>query len=556
MNFFLKLQFLLLAVLLASVGCRSTADYEKKADDVAYFYISNTWSEVSAGTNTFTIERPSDTLRKKLFTEQQLISYTNNISSDKNFTNEIVFIPLGDAIQIAAQNNNDYQKTKEGIFETALTLRLEDHKFETSYQGMISALLSSSNPGGDDDSTGVKGSADAGFSKKFETGASLSGKLAFDLVKLLTLDKSSAYGLLADLSVSIPLLRGAGVDVNTESLTQAQRNLLYSLRSFVQYRQDFIFSVSRSYLNTIETKQKIVNAEENYKRINTSTERILSLADAGRMSANDVGQALQDRISSENSVIAAKNSYATQLDSLKMLIGLPPDAMIEIDERETVRLEELSKSKELIDLAFLEEDITTDLTYQSFSNRQDFLNIIDRVDDAERKVNLAANNLKADLTLDLGASVGESKGIGSSEDASFRIDEGSYSAILKMDLPWDRTSEMVAFRKSLINYDNSLYNLRDKEDNIKFEIRQDVRNIVELDKTLILQKEAVRIASNRVESTELFMQAGRVEVRDLLNAQNALFRAQDSLTSAVVSLYLSGMQLELDTGKLEVPENL
>ena len=125
-----------------------------------------------------------------------------------------------------------------------------------------------------------------------------------------------------------------------------------------------------------------------------------------------------------------------------------------------------------------------------------------------------------------------------------------------MDLPWDRTSEMVAFKRSLISYDNAIDDLRDKEDDIKLEIREDIRNIIEQDKTLILQKEAVRIASNRVESTELFLQAGRVEVRDLLNAQNALFAAHDSLTSAIVNLYVSGMRLELDVGTLEVPENL
>ena len=551
-----KKNILLLVLIVVAAGCRSASDYNNQANTIAYSYISNTWAQVSVETNAFTIERPSDTLRKKLFSEQQLISYTNNVAASKSFTNSVVFIPLSDAIQIAARNNYDYQKKKEDVFRTALNLKLEDHKFDTSYQGMISALLSSSNPGNDDDSTGVALGTDVGLSKKFATGASLSGKLAFDLVKLLTLDKSSAYGLLADLSVSIPLLRGAGVDVNTEALTQAQRNLLYSIRSFVQYRQDFIFSVSKSYLDTIETKQKTVNAEENYKRVYNSSERIIALADAGRMSANDVGQALQDRISAENSVIVAKNRYSSQLDSLKMLIGLPPDALIEIDEREAKKLAALALSNQLIESELLNIDVTTDLTYQSFTNRQDFLNTKDSVDDAQRKVNVAMNNLKAELTLDLGASVGEGKSIGASEDASFRLDEGSYSAVLNMDLPWDRTSEMVSFKKSLISYDNAIYDLRNKEDDIKLEIRQDIRNIIEQDKTLTLQREAVRIASNRVESTELFLQAGRVEVRDLLNAQNALFAAHDRLTSAIVNLYVSGMRLELDVGTLEVPENL
>ena len=59
-------------------------------------------------------------------------------------------------------------------------------------------------------------------------------------------DRSSTLGLVADASISIPLLGGSGADINTESLTQAERNVIYALWEFERYKRTFAVSVFRS----------------------------------------------------------------------------------------------------------------------------------------------------------------------------------------------------------------------------------------------------------------------------------------------------------------------
>jgi outer membrane protein TolC len=55
-----------------------------------------------------------------------------------------------------------------------------------------------------------------------------------------------------------------------------------------------------------------------------------------------------------------------------------------------------------------------------------------------------------------------------------------------------------------------------------------------------------------VASTELFLQAGRTEIRDLLEAQEALISAQNSLSGALVGYRVTELQLQRDMGVLAI----
>ena len=57
-----------------------------------------------------------------------------------------------------------------------------------------------------------------------------------------------------------------------------------------------------------------------------------------------------------------------------------------------------------------------------------------------------------------------------------------------------------------------------------------------------------------MESTELFLKAGRAAIRDVLEAQEALVSAQDALTSALVNYRVAELELQRDMGVLVVNE--
>ena len=92
------------------------------------------------------------------------------------------------------------------------------------------------------------------------------------------------------------------------------------------------------------------------------------------------------------------------------------------------------------------------------------------------------------------------------------------------------------------------------EDEIKQQIRQDLRQMLQTRETYVIQNQAVVLAERRVASTELFLQANRAEIRDVLEAEEALLSAQNALTAALVNYRVAELQLQRDMGVLIVDE--
>ncbi len=55
-------------------------------------------------------------------------------------------------------------------------------------------------------------------------------------------------------------------------------------------------------------------------------------------------------------------------------------------------------------------------------------------------------------------------------------------------------------------------------------------------------------------SISLFMEAGRAETRDLLEAQDALLAAQNNLTSAGVNYRIAELEIQRDMGVITVTD--
>ena len=66
-----------------------------------------------------------------------------------------------------------------------------------------------------------------------------------------------------------------------------------------------------------------------------------------------------------------------------------------------------------------------------------------------------------------------------------------------------------------------------------------------------IQVRAKALADRRVESSELSLQAGRIQVRDVVDAQTARVQAYIAATAALVEYHLTRMRLLLDLGVLK-----
>jgi outer membrane protein TolC len=596
-----------LCILFASViGC-AAAKYRENADKVASEFIRQAQLEALGRTEPFSIEPPSDTLRKRLLLDQNLpfsgaaalgvdeLPYIDHWPEKDYPVRTAAYEPtappwegdkplkisLVDSLQIAAANNREYQTTKENIFQAALILDLESNKFRNTFFGVLQSLITRDQ---EISTTNVANSASAEWTRQLKTGAKLSTIIFMDLVHLLTQNHSSSRGIFVDATISIPLLAGSGEYIVAEPLTQAERNLSYSLYTFARFKRTLAVQVASEYLTVLDLKDQLKNEEENYRRLFSFVRNASRLSGAGRLPKIQVDQAYQDVLRARVNWISAQKAYANRLDTFKITLGLPTDALIELDQAELDRLALAAKKalgSELsirppVSLHEAQGDTSADAPVElvppslegggpleleylnaieiALEHRMDLRIAQGEVYDAQRAVVVAADALRANLTLLGNALVGERRLTGDAElpNAQLRVNDGIYSGGIIFDFPWERTEAQDAYRNSYITLQRAVRNVQETEDQIKFQLRNELRSLIEARENYKIQTQAVDLASRRVKSSELFLQAGRAETRDVLDAQESLVSTQNALTRALVNYRISELELQRDMGVLEV----
>ena len=581
---------------LVLLGC-SARHYREKVETRAYEIIEEKQEQALGEAEGFTVERPVDTLRRKLLLGHNL-PYSAPGSLGSEFlakpphwpedeevvtvedvpvlqgTNSAPNITLIDALQIAAANSREFQAEKEGVFLTALDLELERDQFRTSFAGLLQGVFNHDRSGLTDEggtvSESVEASAIGDASKAFKNGSVVSMTLGLNLLKVLEPGRFTSESMFGDASISIPLMRGSGRHIVTESLTQAERNVVYALFDFEHFKRGFAVSIASQYLQVLQRQNEVQNAAENYRGLIASSRRARRLLDAGMLPAIQVDQAIQQELSARNRWVSARESFTSALDQFKTSLGLPPDAPLVLASEELKNLrqtvervggpgseldleEEIPPADEPI---VLEEPSTEEAgplevaperaIVIALKNRLDLENAIGRVHDAQRRIVVAADRLKPELTLFGSASYRgeEAKGLDP--------ERGNYTALLEMDLPFERTAEAIGYRRSYIALESAVRQLQALEDDIKLGVLDRLRELREARESLRIQTLAEELAMRRVRGASLNLEAGRVEMRDLLEAQADLLSAQNALTAAAVGYRVAQLSLQRDMGLLEV----
>ena len=579
-------------------GCANPGKRLKEADRAAKRIIAEKQMEALGRNEPFTITPASETLRGRLFIDQDLAcstpaskgsQYLEPISlwpdidyPDKQkdglshrflwhddspqglaTDDQTLKLTLIDALQIGAANSRDYQAQKENIFRAALDLDLERNEFRHTLTGLLESVTST-DLGTDPTLSGVENSVSIDWNRRFTSGLELTTRIGLDLVKLLTLDKSSSFGLFGDATISIPLLRGAGRHIVSEPLTQAEREVVYAIYRFERFKRIFAVQVSSEYLTVLQQLDEVANTEDNYRRLDASAERAARLAEAGRLPEIQVDQTIQDALRARDRWLKADQSYGRRLDGFKIRLGLPPDARMELDRTELSGLTETTgqsvttqnsslSETDHYQADFLELD-EIQAVRTALTERLDLRIAQGDVYDRQRAVVVKADGLRPELTLLGSADMGENRNISSSglPNAGLRPEHGYFSMLLHLDWPFNKTKERNELKKSLIDLEQAVRDMQEIEDQIKLQVRNRLRDLYEFRERINIQAKAVIVAQRRVDSTTLFLEAGRVQMRDLLEAREALVQSRNNLTAAQVNYRVAELELQRDMGVLQV----
>jgi outer membrane protein TolC len=242
-----------------------------------------------------------------------------------------------------------------------------------------------------------------------------------------------------------------------------------------------------------------------------------------------------------DSYIRAQQRYEQLLDEFKITLALPTDIDIELDQNELKALQKIG---------IIEPDYELDAAVETaLARRLDLANSAEAVEDAERKVVVAADNLGVELNL-----IG-SAGVDSTPETKFerlQFHNGTYSLGLEADLPLDRKAERNAYREALIAFEQQRRAYENDVDEVKLEVRDAYRRLREEAESYRTQYKALELAQIRVGVSPILWEAGRMNARDYLESQDDLLQAQNNVTSALVSHAVAKLNFFRDVGILQV----
>ena len=533
-------------------GCLTPEKAEKDADETAIALATAYWHEQTGATNEFNVARPLDVLTLRIALEAVRQGVTNTVFpridgiAPLTPSNGVTYLSLDDALRLGARNNRKYQTLKETVYQRALTLDTERHTFDTTFSSFLLGTLT-----GKPELTKDYAQAGGGAKRKFEQGTTLAGNMAIDVTKMIR-DDWHSFAWTGDLTATIPLLRGSGRDIVREPLTQAERNLDYALLTFERYRQTYALSIAKSYYNVLSYAQSRRNSEGNAGRLEQNWKRAEMMFKAGRMDRIQVDQARTDLLTARQSIITTQKSYENALDNFKILLGLSPDAPVALRDEELARLQDAMAAK-----ARDQPDALTDYPVEgeaqniALTERRDLFVARGDLIDAERAVRISADALRADLTVEGGATYDADR----RQHAKSVDDVIATTAKIRFTAPWDRRKERNAYRKALIELEQTRRALEEDEDAVKNEVRAGYRDLVAARALYENKVEAFKVAQKRVESNDLFMQSGRSSMRDILEAESALLTAQNALCTAVVEWRMCDLTLRTAMGILAIGDD-
>lgn len=505
----------LLVLASASWSCRSTTEWRDEADREAYELVRSRREALALGSGNFSIEPDRGTLRGRL---------------DRGEAQIDASVSLVRCLEIAAENSREYQTQKERLFLAALDLTLERWRFTLQKGGTIASEVR----GTGDEAESVSADGSGSLSQLLGSGAKIVGGLGLGIARSLV--SSDDWAPTSDLSLSVtqPLLAGFGRRIVEEPLTQAERDLVYEVRAFERFRRTFALDVASRYYRLVQLEDEVKNQENNVKNLEQLTARNRALAEAGRLSDIEVGQARQNELRSQNQLLSQRQRLEDSRDQFKLFIGLPIDCPLPLDPGVLAEIEAGRDAR----VDFAEEQVVA----VALRERLDHQTALDRVDDAARGIDVAEDELQGVLDLRADARLASTPG----KPLEFDPSETSWSVGFDFSLPFERLPQRNAYRRALVTYERTLRDSVDSADTIRSAVRSDLRTAANRRDSYEIQAMAVELAERRIDSTRLKLDAGRADTRDLLEAQESLLEAQNALTSALIDYTLERLNLFLD----------
>jgi outer membrane protein TolC len=419
----------------------------------------------------------------------------------------IIQLDIDQAISIALQDNRTLKSYHYDLEGKKLDLSTAESDFSIKTYPLASAAIED---GSEILQTGLS------FKKRFVNGmeaavSPMLGRTAGD------------YSANLATSLSIPLLRGFGKDINLDRINSSQYAIRSSDRSLHLQKVNTVLSTVSGVYEIIKQRNLVELYTDQAQRLKSHGENAAIKEKVGLATPMDVYRAEIRRKDAEDNLTLAQEGFRNTQDQLKLLLSIPLDKTIEVNAPLTV---------EAIHLTFSE---AADIAQ---NNRIEIKQRRDELTEVQRKSVLAKHNIQPQLDMVLQY---RKSGLPDGITDSFGLNEDRWSVSLVSNTDMSRTAEKNSYQQSLLNISMAQLNFENNREEIFREVKQQIKSMEQALDRIRIRKEQIHQAENRLALAKVQFRHGKTDNFDVIEAETEFQRAKANLlgveTDYIVGTY-------------------
>jgi len=462
-------------------------------------------------------------------------------------------LSLGDAIELALENNTDIQIDESQIDTARASIGAARTPFDPSVNGIFSTQRSTESSFSEaaiaPTLSGLTQQYQLGFSKTFETGTNVqvfvdatkfSSNLNFGFVN------PSIFGNFS-IQIAQPLLRGFGLLPNRGPVIVAQRNLAESRANFRQQVAMIVLNVVTQYWNVVQARENLDVTQSLLAQAEQSYDHDKQALQKGALPPLDIyrseSQVAQRRVTEIQAEYAVKEAE----DTFRRIIAADIDPNIRaLDLNLTEKPE---PSDELLSV-----DIATELK-TALKNRPEVEAQRLQLENDDLNVRIAHNGLKPQLNL---SALYSGSGLNTTTTGpflealgqSFGFSQPTYGGSLSLNLPIRNYAAKATVATAQISKRRDIYSERQLQQQITLEVATAVHQLEQAKLSMEAAKIALNLAQKNLQAEQRKYELGAETLFVVLETQSELAQVEQSLIQAQVNYQMAVASVYHATGEL------
>jgi HAE1 family hydrophobic/amphiphilic exporter-1 len=474
-------------------------------------------------------------------------------------------LSLEDAVLLTLLNNSDLSVDRAQFDLSQFAVQRAHSPFDpllvAGFAPTRSISPSDSSLNGASTLSTLSQTSSAGYAQQFQTGTGVSIGMSTTRFStnsaFETVNPSFTSGL--TFSLSQPLLRRFGIFANRAPIIIAQRGVRQSRANFEAQLNDTVQRVINQYWDVVQARKTLEVLKKSLELAEASYQRDKRALELGALPPLDIYRSESQVAQRKVPVIQAEYSLKQVENTLRQTLGADLDARSGAIDLELTDSAETNGKLEIVDLQEAMADALKNRPEIEAQNQQL------AIDDTNAR--LAGNNLRPDLSLSATYSTNGLGGVvfDNSGPTPLLVSNGgftdslsqlggfnfpTYGISLQLRFPIHNSAAAADLGTALVSKRRSLYQMRSVQQGISTEVKNAVHDLEQAELVITAAQSSRDLAAKNLSAEERKYQLGAQTIFFVLDAQNQLSLAEQSLVQAQISYQKALAEVDHATGSL------